>query len=554
MEQLLRKVKERRDMTGVRMVAGAVRTRFQSQPEQVLSSLAGWTEHPDEFVRIAAGVSLGTVTVRNADVLSTVMPYVERLANDQNAQVRRLGAVGALELVWLYHYDELWLVIEDWIERKNDLVRRAAIETMGQIVKGAKINKPSILKQFIERGMAIIDRLLQKGSPELRGSLAQTVNEFGLKAGDLISPWVKEWASRSDLNSLSLARDILDLPFGSRCSGIDKDRILALVDDMESEMVRRVSGWLRQGKGRVEYFTIIVDKVLSYVNVKFLPFHHWADPYRGCQFRCEFCATRSLAEYAGDSGDELVRRVVVVANAAEVLGRELGSERWRDNPNKIVKIGMNCDPYQAAEEKFQVTREMLKVLLERENPVILQTRSETVLRDLDVLEKLAEKGLLNVFISLPTPIEGIRKKLELGVSSVNERMRSIAMLSKKGIPVGLVVSPIIPQLTDHREPLEELIRRGAEAGAAFVIPEVLTMRGSAGPKFKQFLESFIPALAEPYQELYASSRKGYYAEAEYVRRITEELVPELAAKHGANRTGLMLVGPRDAEEYLKRNF
>lgn len=532
MEQILRKIRERRDMTGVRMAAGAVRTRYQSDPEAVVSALASWTEDPDAYVRIAAGIALGTITVRNADVLATVMPMVERLANDRDPEVRHQGAVGALELVWLYHYDEIWIVIEDWIERKNDLVRKAAIETMGRIVKDAKIVKPSTLKQFIERGMGIIDRLILTGSPDLRSCLAATVNEFGTKAPDLISPWVKEWAYRSDLNSLMLVQEVFALPFGNHCPGIARDRVLARVAEMEDEMVRRISDWLRTGKGRVEYFTLLVDRILAPAPAPSLPFGHWADPYRGCQFRCEFCATRSLSEYAGETEEDLVRRVVVVANAAEKLREELESEEWGRTANRIVRIGWNSDPYQPAEEKFQITRELLKVCLEKENPVVVQTRSETVLRDLDVLEKLAEKDLVNVHLTFATPIEGIRKKLELGVASVTERLRCIGMLAKKRVPVGLVLSPIIPQLTDHLEPLEELIRRAAAAGASFVIPEVLHLGGAAGPKIRHFLASFIPALVKKYEDLYANGRD---ADPEYVRKVVEEVVPELAAKYGANR-------------------
>jgi len=537
MEQLLRKVIERNDLQGARMVAGGVRTRYMTNPDRVVTSLSNWVEHPNEHVRIAAGLSLGTITVRNPDALTTVMPLVERLANDQSHYVRTHGAVGALELVWLYHYDTMWLVIEDWIERKNDLVRRVAIETMGSIVKGAKINRPSTLKQFIERGMGIIDHLILNANPDLRSTLAPTVNEFGMKGRDLISPWVKEWANRSNLNSLSLARDVLELPFGDSCRGIDKGQILGRVADIEAEMVRRVSGWLRSGLGRMEYFTIIVDHLL--IEATGQPYGFWADPYRGCQFRCEFCGTRSLAEYAGDTEDEFFRRVVVVANAADTLTKELEAPGWAENPNRIVRIGVESDPYQPSEDKFQITREMLKVLLEHETPTILQTRSETILRDLDVLERMGQKGLVNVLITLPTPIEGIRKKVEIGVPSVTARLRCIAMLAKKGIPVGLVISPIMPQLTDHPEALEEVIRRAAEAGAAFVIPEVLDLSGTAGPKVRFFLESFIPALLPKYEVTF---KDGCHPDEAYVKRITEEVVPRLAEKYGANRTGMMLTG------------
>jgi len=540
MDQLLQKLRERADLTSARMVAGAVRNKFVTDPDGTIDALAHWTEHPDDIVRIAAGTSLGALTIRNRDALPVVMPWVERLANDQSPEVRKHGAVGALEMIWLYHYDEIWLVIEDWIERKNDLVKKAALLTMAQIVEGSKINKPSTLKQFIERGTAIVDVLLRTGSPDLRSTLAEVMNQFGLQAPDLISPWVEDWAHRSDLNSLSLAKEILELRFGDHCRMIDKNLLLTRVAEIEEEMLVRISGWLRQGYGRVEYFTIFADRLLTRADSRDTCCQYWADPYRGCQFRCEFCSTRHLSEFAGDRPDDFVRRIEVVANASEVLSRELGTPEWMNRPNRLIKIGMKSDPYQAAEERFQVTRELLKVCLERENPVVLQTRSELVLRDLDVLERLGEAGLVNVIITIPTPIEGIRKKLEVGIPAVNERLRCIAMLSKKCIPTGLGLSPLFPHLTDHPEAIEELIRRASEAGAGFVVPEVLTLEGTARPKARHFLESFIPDLLPRFEELYSASPGGRHADGEYVRGLVEVLIPDLAERNGMNRSGMIL--------------
>jgi DNA repair photolyase len=318
---------------------------------------------------------------------------------------------------------------------------------------------------------------------------------------------------------------------------IDKNLLLTRVAEIEEEMLVRISGWLRQGHGRVEYFTIFADRLLTRSEANGV---YWADPYRGCQFRCEFCSTRHLSEYAGDRPDDLVRRVEVIANAAEVLAREITMPDWANRPDRVIRIGMRSDPYQAAEERFQVTRELLKVCLERQNPVVVQTRSELILRDLDVLEKLGEAGLVNVIVSIPTPIEGIRKKLEVGIPAVNERLRTLAMLSKKCIPTGLGLSPLFPHLTDHPEAIEELVRRAAEAGAGFVIPEVLNLEGTARAKARHFLSSFIPDLLPRFEELYSASPGGRHADGEYVRGLVETLVPDLAERYGMNREGMVL--------------
>jgi DNA repair photolyase len=545
---MLAKVLERRSLDVAQMVAGGIRNRYVSDPERVMAGLAAWSQHADEFARVAAGVALGTITVRNPDALHEVMPLVEQLANDRSSVVRDHGAVGALEIVWLYHYDQIGLLIEDWIERKNDLVRKVVLLTMGKIVRENKINRPSTLKQFIERATALCDRLLTAGNPELRPAIAAAMNDFGMKAPDLVLPWVKEWANRSDLNALSLARELLGLPFGDFCRELDKNMILGRASALEEDQMKRIAAWLRQGRGRVDYFTIIVDRILTFVGQG--PFRYWADPYRGCQFRCEFCFSRGLSEYAGETEEDFVRRIVVVANAAEVLSRELSSPEWRRVPGRVVKLGMTSDPYQAAEEKFGSTGEMLKVLLEKESPVIVHTRSALVLRDLDIFEKLAERGLVNVLVSIPTPIEGIRAKVEPGIPSVSERLGCIEALSRRGVPVGLVASPLFPYLTDHPEAIEELIRRGAEAGAAFVVPEVLRLDGTARAKARFFIESFIPDLLGRFDELYQSGGDGLLPTEEYVTGLTHDLIPQLAEKYGANRTGLMLRAPEEKADYM----
>ena len=119
----------------------------------------------------------------------------------------------------------------------------------------------------------------------------------------------------------------------------------------------------------------------------------------------------------------------------------------------------------------------------------------------------------------------------------------MAMLSRKCIPVGLGLSPLFPHLTDHPEAIEELIRRAAEAGAGFVVPEVLTLEGTGRAKSRYFLESFIPDLLPRFEELYSASPGGLHAEGEYVRGLVEELIPRLAETYGMDREGMRLGAP-----------
>src|SRR5262249_53142673 len=157
----------------------------------------------------------------------------------------------------------------------------------------------------------------------------------------------------------------------------------------------------------IEYFPIFVKELLEPASDESLPWTHAADPYRGCQLRCEFCNARSLSEWIGDTPEKFVRRISVVRNAPERLARELAGETMQPREAHVICMGVESDPYQPAEERFELSRDILKACLEAEHPVVVQTRQELVLRDLDLLEPLAQKGLVNVLVSMQTAVEAV---------------------------------------------------------------------------------------------------------------------------------------------------
>jgi DNA repair photolyase len=268
--------------------------------------------------------------------------------------------------------------------------------------------------------------------------------------------------------------------------------------------------------------------------------------------RCEFCNTRSLSEWVGDTPERFSRRITVLRNSEDLLIRELAAPDMAQRGERVLCVGGDSDPYQPAEERFEVTRDVLKVCLDTGHPVIIQTRQELILRDIDLIETLAEKGLVNVLIAMQTSIDGIRNKVELGVTGVAERFRMMRMLSTRNIPVGLVLSPIMPELTDDESMLDETIRRAGDAGAKWVVAQVLDLKGSAGVKVHLFLESYAAALVPRYEELYENGENGRIESVDYARRITEEIVPGLAAKHGLVDFGKMLTSGRDPKTCLVR--
>ncbi len=552
MEDLLTRLLSRPGLQQARMAGAAVRGPYQRSPRDAIAGLASWSGHPNQFVRIASGVGYGVVGQRDRNSLNEILPFVERLANDNDDEVREHGAVSALEQLWLAHADAVSNTIEDWVDQKNDSVRSVVVRAVARIATGGKIGRPSLLKRFIERGVRLYDRMLRRSTGPLRTAIAESIDEMGCMAPDLITPFVLQLAERTDDAALRLVAQIAKLPFGAICHGLDVDAVTERLRSMQSEARKGAADLVRKGDGRVDYMPLFVNQFLVEQQSDHLPWRHVADPYRGCQLRCEFCNARTAAESSGADAKSFVRKVSVVQNAAAVLADELAQDGVLPRHENVVCVGVTSDPYQPSEQRFEITRDILKTCLALEHPVIVQTRQELILRDIDVLEKLAELDLVNVLIAMQSPVEGIRNKIELGTSTVAERFRTMRMLSSKGVPVGLLLSPIMPDLTDDEGLIEETLRRAKDAGASWVVAEVLNLHGSARTKVRLFLDSYISTLLPRYKAIYTAGDRVGDPDPAYESRILDDIVPTLAEKHAINDTTRMLNGGRDPETCLTR--
>jgi len=552
MQQILDKLLARPSLQTAQMAGAAVRNELARNPDAAMAGLAAWSEHRDPLVRIAAAVAYSVVGKRSRDALADVLERVAKLARDLDPEVREHGASAALEQIWLMHADAVDETVARWIETPDDDVREVVVRTISRIATSGVITRPSVLRRFIERGLSVFSRLAADASRRVRAETAQAVDEMGCLAPDLVAPFVRDLARREEVDAMRLCVEVARLPFATTLTDVDFASVAARLRGIEAKARAQAARWVREGVGTVDYLPVVAAKLLVAAKDESLPWTHVAEPYRGCQMRCEFCNTRSPSEWIGATPETFLRRVSVVRNAAEALARELADPSMAQRDERVLVIGADADPYQPAEERFEVTREMLKVCLDLRHPVILQTRQELILRDLDVLEGLAEHGLVNVLVSMQTPVEGIRNKIEIGSSSVNERMRTMRMLTTKSVPVGLLLSPIMPELSDDEDMLEEIVRRAGDAGAKWVVAQVLDLRGSAALKVRLFLESYAAPLLAKYDALYGADGKGTEALDEYVRQLTTEIVPTIAALHGVDDTSRMLTSGRDPAPCLIR--
>ena len=192
-----------------------------------------------------------------------------------------------------------------------------------------------------------------------------------------------------------------------------------------------------------------------------ISFDRSINPYRGCEHGCVYCFARPTHAYMGLSpGLDFESRLFVKENAAELLEKELSAPRYRPD---VVALGANTDPYQPIERQYRVTRAVLEVLAKANHPVGIVTKSNLVLRDLDIIAPMAAKGLAKVYISVTTLDRDLARRMEPRAPTPERRLEAVAALSAAGVPVGVMVAPIIPAINDDE--IEKILARAQGAGA-----------------------------------------------------------------------------------------
>ncbi|AVO39604.1 PA0069 family radical SAM protein [Pukyongiella litopenaei] len=240
---------------------------------------------------------------------------------------------------------------------------------------------------------------------------------------------------------------------------------------------------------RVSYET--PRSVISWNRSPDLPFDRSISPYRGCEHGCIYCFVRPTHAYLGLSpGLDFETRLVARPRAPEVLERELRAKTYRVAP---IAMGTNTDPYQPIDRDLKITRRCLRVLADFSHPVAIVTKGVLVERDLDILSGMAGRGLARVGISVTTLDAALARRMEPRAPSPARRLAAIRALTRAGVPVRLMVSPVVPGLTDHE--LEAIIEAGARAGADAASWIMLRLPREVSPLWQDWLAEHEPGRA-----------------------------------------------------------
>lgn len=271
-------------------------------------------------------------------------------------------------------------------------------------------------------------------------------------------------------------------------------------------------------KVKTRFIDIHPKTIINKVPSPDVPSDFSVNPYQGCEHGCSYCYARPTHEYWGyGAGLEFESVILVKKNAPDLLREAFEKKSWKGDS---LMISGNTDCYQPAERKFQITRKLLEVCAEYKNPVGIITKNNLVTRDIDILAPMAEKNLAMVNISLNTLNEEFRRKLEPRTATVEGRLKAIEQLTETGIPVNILMAPLIPGINGHEvmSLMEEVAKRGAKS-AGYII---LRLNGSLKEMFANWLEIHYPDRKEKVLNQVADAHGGQVNDNRFGTRMRGE--------------------------------
>ena len=279
-------------------------------------------------------------------------------------------------------------------------------------------------------------------------------------------------------------------------------------------------GWqttvTEQTKIRTEVYKEHPKTIITRNQSPDIPFTQSINPYRGCEHGCSYCYARPAHAYVDLSpGIDFETKLFVKHNAAELLKKELTKPNYTCSP---IALGSNTDPYQPIDRQWQITRDLIKVLNAAEHPLTIVTKSSLVERDIDLLAPMAEKQLVQVFISVTTLKNDLAMKLEPRATAPHSRLKTLRALSNAGIPTGVMFAPVIPVINDTE--MESVLTEAAKSNVNTAAYVMLRLPLEVKTLFRQWLELHEPLKAKHVMSMVQDIRDGKDNDSQFGSRMT----------------------------------
>ncbi len=277
-------------------------------------------------------------------------------------------------------------------------------------------------------------------------------------------------------------------------------------------------GWYEEEILQSPHETVLPDRARGIITTNDSPdvgFDQSINPYRGCSHGCVYCFARPTHAYLGLSpGLDFETKLFYKADAVKLLEAELSKPRYVCKP---IALGINTDGYQPLEKRLEVTRGILAVLARCRHPVSIVTKSALIVRDIDLLADLARDRLTSVMLSITSLTDEIKRTLEPRAASPKGRLRTIAQLAEKGIPVGVLIAPVIPAVTDHE--MEDILAAAKAAGALRAGYVLLRLPHELKILFREWLAEHYPDRAKHVMSLINQARGGKDYDSQFGTRM-----------------------------------
>lgn len=271
-------------------------------------------------------------------------------------------------------------------------------------------------------------------------------------------------------------------------------------------------------KNRTLYLNVFPKTIVNKVTSPDVGLAYSMNMYQGCEHGCIYCYARNSHEYWGYSaGLDFERRILVKKTAPQLLEAHLKKKSWK--AHTIVMSG-NTDCYQPAEKEFELTRQCLEVFLKYKHPTAIITKNALILRDLDILKDLTKDNLISVNVSITSLSEDTRRILEPRTATIKRRLKVVEELSKNGIPVNVMLAPIIPSINSHE--ILPMAKAVSEAGALSIAHTIVRLNGAIGEIFSDWIKKTLPDRADKVLHQIESCHGGMLNESRYGVRMHGE--------------------------------
>ena len=277
----------------------------------------------------------------------------------------------------------------------------------------------------------------------------------------------------------------------------------------------------------VEYFTLPVKSLLNKCDAADrMPFTWTINPYRGCEFACKYCYARYTHEFMELSdGVDFERKIFAKQQSAWLLRQDLKKVK----PGQDIAIGTATDPYQPAERRYEITRSVMEELaLHSGLSIGVVTKSQLVLRDIDVLQKISARNQLTIHLTVTTVDVELARKLEPRAPRPDIRLDAVKKLNENGVRAAVICAPVMPGITDSPADLDKLMRAAKKANAAYLYTNPLFLKPCSAKMFLPFVREHFPHLYVSYEARY---KDDAYVSAAYRKRLST-IMEKLARKHG----------------------